>query len=549
MGRVSNDRNLSKLAFFGFLSFLSGSAALSHELLWTRRLVDLLGATDWVTARVLGLFFFGLSLGGFLATKTSGKRFSSLEVLILTEFSIFALSLVSAFLPGLTDWIWPLLGPEQLTSWTGKALKTTVAAFVVLPPSIAMGFTLPFFIRCISAHGKNIPRDATWIYTINTLGGVFGLWLVSNYLLSTWGAFYSMIATSAINGIIGLSLLTFRLTQPSVVSPDEDKHLVPNPPPKAEIESSDTPTKADSLNVTGWAFVSGFLIMAFEVLLFKSIALVVPSSYHATSALLANVIAWLALSSAFVTWGNSKPIVHRRLIRREFLSYAFLLASLTLVLCPLILYTWTDEFISIRYLQGLNNRSIGSIREYWWLLFCLVGVTGGIAILSLGLCFPILISYSSKLDPTTKPLGLMLAANGLGGLAGAELCNWFLVAILGPFQTYIVISCLTFGAACWMLHPLRKTNGNRKRLAVITVVGVLVIVAGLRVRNLPLISPKSTKKFDVIATRFARDGVFLVVEDSTGSKSLIANGQYMLGSTSAQLDQRRQLLIPLAFSS
>ena len=54
---------------FAVLAFLSGSVALAHELLWTRRLIDLLGATESVTGRVLGLFFLGLALGGWLATR------------------------------------------------------------------------------------------------------------------------------------------------------------------------------------------------------------------------------------------------------------------------------------------------------------------------------------------------------------------------------------------------------------------------------------------------------------------------------------------------
>ncbi|REJ64819.1 MAG: hypothetical protein DWQ31_20250 [Planctomycetota bacterium] len=49
------------------LAPISGAAALSHELLWTRPLVDLLGGTGEASARVLGCFFLGLGLGGLMA--------------------------------------------------------------------------------------------------------------------------------------------------------------------------------------------------------------------------------------------------------------------------------------------------------------------------------------------------------------------------------------------------------------------------------------------------------------------------------------------------
>ena len=71
---------------FVALAFLSGSVALSHELLWTRRLLDLLVATESVTGRVLGLFFLGLSLGGWLATRWSKSGGNSAIRLAIAEF-------------------------------------------------------------------------------------------------------------------------------------------------------------------------------------------------------------------------------------------------------------------------------------------------------------------------------------------------------------------------------------------------------------------------------------------------------------------------------
>ena len=41
----------------------SGAAALGHQLLWTRRLTDLLGASAESSVRVFSCFFFGLGLG------------------------------------------------------------------------------------------------------------------------------------------------------------------------------------------------------------------------------------------------------------------------------------------------------------------------------------------------------------------------------------------------------------------------------------------------------------------------------------------------------
>ena len=146
---------LSLLLIF-VLPFLSGAAALSHELLWTRRLVDLLGATDWVIGRVLGLFFFGLSLGGYFATFLSRRKSSAVSQLGAAEFAIAILALPAAFLPLWSDGIWVMLGTEALVGWPGGIIKLLLSALVVLPPAIAMGFTMPLFIRAASELGSNV---------------------------------------------------------------------------------------------------------------------------------------------------------------------------------------------------------------------------------------------------------------------------------------------------------------------------------------------------------------------------------------------------------
>ena len=169
------------------LAFLSGSVALSHELLWTRRLIDLLGATEAVTGRVLGLFFLGLSLGGWLATRWSKSGGNSAVRLAIAEISIAVLSIPAISLPFWADQLVGAMGTDLLVSWRGAMIKAFLAAAVILPPSIAMGTTMPMFIRVITDLGGTIRNGGIWIYSLNMLGGVFGLWLVSNVLLEMAG--------------------------------------------------------------------------------------------------------------------------------------------------------------------------------------------------------------------------------------------------------------------------------------------------------------------------------------------------------------------------
>ena len=56
------------------LAFLSGAAGLAHQILWTRRLVDVLGASVDTFSKVIGAFFVGLALGAWLASRATGAR-------------------------------------------------------------------------------------------------------------------------------------------------------------------------------------------------------------------------------------------------------------------------------------------------------------------------------------------------------------------------------------------------------------------------------------------------------------------------------------------
>jgi acetate kinase len=46
-------------------------AGLGHQVIWTRRLVDLLGASPLTFSKVVGAFFVGLTLGALIASRRS----------------------------------------------------------------------------------------------------------------------------------------------------------------------------------------------------------------------------------------------------------------------------------------------------------------------------------------------------------------------------------------------------------------------------------------------------------------------------------------------
>jgi len=290
--------------------------------------------------------------------------------------------------------------------------------------------------------------------------------------------------------------------------------------------------------VLGLSFASGAIVLASEILVLRLLNLVAPSSLQTTSALLANVIFFLALGSIAVA------ILNRFKISSQVqLMVGAIGAALFCVLCPLILYQITDSLVALRYLVGLNGGRIDSLASYWTLLFSVIAVSSGAAMFFYGLVFPSIMSLHSSLDPKGRTVGLLLAINGVGGLLGAEAANLFLVAQIGIYPGFVIVSIATL-----MLVLVICLMDSRRNLAIVVVMAAVFVACFcyLPYQQLAYLSPNTKSKFEIKETRFGRDGVLMVVETKSKTRSLLMNNQYQLGSASptATLTERRQLLLP-----
>jgi spermidine synthase len=219
----------------------------------------------------------------------------------------------------------------------------------------------------------------------------------------------------------------------------------------------------------------------------------------------------------------------------------------------LILYQYTNKLVSVRYLVALEGQTTGSLTQYWLLLFCIIAVTAGATLLCSGLVFPSILSINSQTDPAGKSVGRLLAINGLGGLIGCELANSVLISQFGIYGGFIVLAIIVCAAAVVVCCLARFT---------LAIMGLLVAVLGFvtltfqQFDQLQYVSPNSKKKYVVEQTSFGPEGVLLVVkepkrnQDQTDARSLLLNGQYILGSSGGQATvERRQLLLPWVLHS
>src|SRR4029453_5131086 len=124
----------------------SGCAALIYEIVWFQMLELFVGSSSGSFGVLLGTFMGGMCLGSFLLPRVISPRQHPLRVYALLELSIGAIGLVLLV-------IMPLVG-RFYTSWggygiTGYLLRGLVASICLLPPTLAMGATLPAVARWV----------------------------------------------------------------------------------------------------------------------------------------------------------------------------------------------------------------------------------------------------------------------------------------------------------------------------------------------------------------------------------------------------------------
>lgn len=472
---------LRPLAFA--LSVVSGAAGLAHQLLWVRRLVDLLGAEAGVFSRVTGAFFLGLALGAWYAGRRPTPR--PWRAVAAAELLIAALAgavILAAELPpppgdSLLAWLLPLL--------------------LVTPPAAAMGLVVPWMIRAIGRE------QATTLYALNTLGGIGGLLFVTLWALPSLGLAGASLAALGLNALV--AVVAFCLPKPSRA----DAAAAPLPNVSAEAA-------AEAPQLLALAFASGLLVLSAEVVLQHQQAQFLVSSHFASGATLVFVLLALSVAALLV------PRLAR--LRAQALPVALLLAALGTAVQPFLVHALRGRLNYLDFQQPLP----AYLTEAAFLgLPCLA-----IALLPAGLLFPLLLrrGLAGGLEP-----GRLLAWNGLGGWLGAELGERLLFPLGG---LWLSLALLGFGYAfCLLLRP------QPPRWALVLGALVLLLPLAWRSSQLPSVGLAKGDRVEALAT--GREGVAAVLSGAPDDYRIVLNNTYTLGGSRAQVNQERQTLLPM----
>ncbi len=190
---------------------MSGLCALGAEVVWTRLLSLLMGATVYSFSIILAVFLFGLGIGssgGALLARTVSNARTALGIcqMLLTGAIAWGALTIAKSLP-----YWPI-NPGIYTSdwgpWYIFQLDILRAAWMVLPATILWGASFPLAIAGAASPGRDSGRMIGTVYAANTLGAIVGSLGFSMLVIPQLGTQWAqrlLILTAAAAGVVAFA--------------------------------------------------------------------------------------------------------------------------------------------------------------------------------------------------------------------------------------------------------------------------------------------------------------------------------------------------------
>lgn len=208
---------------FLLAAFLSGFAALSLEIIWTRALKFFLLNSTYGFAVILFVFLIGIGAGSLIYPKYFGGRRRTLHIYGTLQFGHAFFALLSIFLlyrfsysDVMQQSVMQVIFDIAFDWWLVIAMFLFLAMMIFLVPALLMGVLFPMISDLY--HDEVRPRPGATVsvvYAVNTLGSILGALLAGYFLLPAVGIRTSIYLVSLI--YLGMGLLFYRRShRPSI---------------------------------------------------------------------------------------------------------------------------------------------------------------------------------------------------------------------------------------------------------------------------------------------------------------------------------------------
>jgi len=188
---------------------LSGFAALGAEVVWTRLLGLLLGATVYTFSLILAVFLIGLGIGSGLGA-AAGRRMRPRLALGACQLGLAFTVAWAAWMLGDSLPYWPINPLLSTSPWYIFQIDIVRCLWTILPAAVLWGASFPLALAAGAKPGDDAGRRVGEIYAANTLGAIFGALSFSLTLIpwvGTRACESILIAVSAVSALFVLGEL------------------------------------------------------------------------------------------------------------------------------------------------------------------------------------------------------------------------------------------------------------------------------------------------------------------------------------------------------
>ena len=186
---------------------LSGMTALAAEVIWTRMLSLLFGASTYTFSLILAVFLFGLGLGSSAGSAVAPRLARPRVALGWCQVGLCACMAWAAYTLTQSLPYWPLNPSATTNPWINFQVDAVRALFAVLPAAILWGASFPLALAAVAARGQDPARLVGGVYAANTVGAIIGSLGASLVLVAWIGTQHAQQVLMVIAAIGGAILL------------------------------------------------------------------------------------------------------------------------------------------------------------------------------------------------------------------------------------------------------------------------------------------------------------------------------------------------------
>lgn len=443
------------------LFFMSGTAGLIYEIIWSEMLINLLGSSAIAVTVILTAFMGGLAIGswtiGQYADQWSDKKIAINYFFVEIIIGIYALLLpfLIKYIESFYILIFSYLNPGILLS---VSIKFILGFLILIIPTFLMGTTLPLITRYLSRNWGNYIKNISLLYGLNTLGAITGTLLAGFFLLENYGIHGASIFSASINFLVAISFFVFW----KILPPPERTNI---------IKSKNTTQKNVKANdfvlilLTSYT-LSGMAAMFYQISWTRALTLILGTSTYAFTIILATFLFGISIGSLFYRFISNK-------LSKTFI---YIIIQSIIIASVLISSLYFDE-VPLYYLY-LREIFFDTWADLNYIRFFLAFIIIIIPTLGMGILFPVvcdLIFNENK--KMSHIVGRTYALNSIGAMIGAICAGLFVIPVLGlQYTIYVGVFLNILATVIVLLQSKNFTKSTKILYPLILLFGYLIFV-------------------------------------------------------------------------